>query len=61
MKTIEEILTFCRENVKDLDDFVLANDSDSEYFSGCQAAYAQVVMFISGEDMPLPQIPLPEM
>jgi hypothetical protein len=61
MKTIDELLAFCKENIADLDEYVLANDSDSEYFSGVQSAYAQVVMFMTGTDIPVPQIPYPEM
>ena len=61
MKTIEEVLEFCRGNVHDLDSFVLANDSDSEYFSGCQSAYAQVIFFLTGEEVAVPEIPYPEM
>ena len=61
MKTVEELIAFCKENIAELDDYVLVNDSDSEYFSGVQSAYAQVVMFMTGEDIVLPQIPYPEM
>jgi hypothetical protein len=61
MKTVEELIAFCKENIAELDSYVLDNDSDSEYFSGVQSAYAQVVMFMTGEDVPVPQIPYPEM
>jgi hypothetical protein len=61
MKTTEEVVAFCKENIRDLDEYVLANDSDSEYFSGVQSAYAAVIMFMTDEDVPLPQIPYPEL
>jgi len=61
MKTVEELIAFCKENIAELDSYVLDNDSDSEYFSGVQSGYAQVVMFMTGEDIVLPQIPYPEM
>jgi hypothetical protein len=61
MKTIDELIAFCKENIAELDSYVLDNDSDSEYFSGVQSAYAQVILFLTGEEIEVPQIPYPEM
>jgi hypothetical protein len=61
LPTTDELIAFCKENIAELDEYVLNVDSDSEYFSGVQSAYSQVIMFMTGEDVVVPQIPYPQM
>jgi F0F1-type ATP synthase assembly protein I len=47
--TNEEIVKELRERIADLEQYVLADDSDSEYFQGVQEGYSIAVGMITGE------------
>lgn len=57
MTSIENLTQWLQSNIEDLEEYVLANDSDSEYFAGVQSGYASVYAYLTGESLETTELP----
>ena len=57
MPSMENLTQWLQSKVEDLEEYVLANDSDSDYASGLQEAYANVYAYITGESLETTELP----
>ena len=57
MRSMENVAQWLESKVQDLVEPILANDSDSEFFSGMQEAYSSVYMYITGEYLATTELP----